>query len=127
MAAKTGLSDKQKQFVAEYLIDLNATQAAIRAGYSAKTAQEQGSRLLSNAMVAHAVADGAQKRIVKADVTAQDVIDGLYREATRVGDGASHGARVQAWGLLGKYHKLFTDRIEGKMLRAAVEWREEHP
>jgi hypothetical protein len=37
------LSEKQKRFVSEYLIDLNATQAAIRAGYSAKTAQQQGS------------------------------------------------------------------------------------
>jgi len=37
------LTPKQKRFVEEYLIDLNATQAAIRAGYSEKTAQEQGS------------------------------------------------------------------------------------
>ena len=39
--------DKQKRFVDEYLIDLNATQAAIRAGYSPKTANEQGSQLLA--------------------------------------------------------------------------------
>ncbi len=106
------LNEKQKRFVAEYLIDLNATQAAIRSGYSAKTAQEQGSRLLSNAIVAEAIAKGAEKRIRKAEITAQDVLDGLYTEATRTGEGASHGARVQAWGLLGKYHKLFTDKIE---------------
>lgn len=106
------LTAKQEAFVAEYLIDLNATQAAIRAGYSEKTAQEQGSRLLSNVMVAQAIADGASKRIQKAEITAQDVLSGLYLEATRTGDGSSHGARVSAWGLLGKYHKLFTDRIE---------------
>jgi hypothetical protein len=106
------LTEKQKRFVAEYLIDLNATQAAMRAGYSPKTANEQGARLLANASVRQMVAEGAQKRIRKAEVTAQDVIDGLYKEATREGDGASHGARVSAWGLLGKYHKLFTDRIE---------------
>lgn len=106
------LTPKQQQFVAEYLIDLNATQAAIRAGYSPKTANEQGARLLANASVAQLVAEGAEKRIRKAEVTAQDVIEGLYTEATRVGEGASHGARVQAWGLLGKYHKMFTDRIE---------------
>lgn len=41
------LTDKQKKFVEEYLIDLNATQSAIRAGYSPKTANEQGARLLS--------------------------------------------------------------------------------
>lgn len=45
------LTDKQELFAREYLKDLNATQAAIRAGYSAKTAQEQASRLLSNVMV----------------------------------------------------------------------------
>lgn len=109
------LTDKQQRFVAEYLIDLNATQAAIRAGYAAKTANREGSRLLSNVDIADAVAAGAQKRVQKAEVTAQDVIDGLYREAIREGEGSSHGARVSAWGLLGKYHKLFTDRIEAEV------------
>ncbi|MDR1563892.1 MAG: terminase small subunit [Oscillospiraceae bacterium] len=42
------LTAKQESFVAEYLIDCNATQAAIRAGYSVKTANEQASRLLAN-------------------------------------------------------------------------------
>lgn len=45
------LTTKQQKFADEYLIDLNATQAAIRAGYSSKTAEQQGSRLLSNAKV----------------------------------------------------------------------------
>ena len=51
------LTPKQERFVEEYLIDLNATQAAIRAGYSAKTAEAQGSRLLSNVNVSALVAD----------------------------------------------------------------------
>lgn len=45
------LTDKQKRFCEEFIIDLNATRAAIRAEYSAKTAQVQSSRLLSNVMV----------------------------------------------------------------------------
>lgn len=45
------LNPKQRRFVAEYLIDLNAAQAAIRAGYSEKTAKEQGARLLTNVNV----------------------------------------------------------------------------
>nr|CAJ1762460.1 terminase small subunit [uncultured phage] len=49
------MTKKQKLFVEEYLIDLNATQAAIRAGYSPDTAQEQSSRLLSNVMIKSAV------------------------------------------------------------------------
>lgn len=47
----TKLNDRQARFVDEYLIDLNGTQAAIRAGYSAKTANEQASRLLVNVSV----------------------------------------------------------------------------
>ena len=45
------LNEKQKRFCNEYLIDLNATQAAIRAGYSSKTASEQSSRLLRNVKI----------------------------------------------------------------------------
>lgn len=49
------LTDKQKKFVEEYLIDLNATQSAIRAGYSPKTANEQGARLLANVSIQEAI------------------------------------------------------------------------
>ena len=53
--SKQELTAKQQRFCEEYLIDLNATQAAVRAGYSAKTANEQGSRLLTNVSVASAI------------------------------------------------------------------------
>ena len=56
------LTPKQNRFVDEYLIDLNATQAAIRAGYSAKTAHSCGPRLLANAGVAAAIALAKQAR-----------------------------------------------------------------
>ena len=71
---KPKLSPKHTRFVQEYLIDLNATQAAIRSGYSAKTAQEQGSRLLSNAKVAAAVAAASAKRGEKLGITAERVL-----------------------------------------------------
>lgn len=109
------LNTRQEQFIAEYLIDRNATQAAIRAGYSAATANKVGPRLLVNVGVANAIAEGARKQLKKAEITAQDVLEGLHLEATRTGEGSSHGARVSAWGLLGKYHKLFTDRIEAEI------------
>ena len=48
--------NKQERFVEEFLIDLNATQAAIRAGYSEKTAKSQGQRLLTNVDIAAAFA-----------------------------------------------------------------------
>lgn len=62
------MNPKQARFVAEYLKDSNATQAAIRAGYSKGSAQVTGSRLLSNAMVAEAI----QKRAARLDEAAFD-------------------------------------------------------
>ena len=50
------LTNKQLKFIDEYLIDLNATQAAIRAGYSKKTANEQGARMLANVSISEVVA-----------------------------------------------------------------------
>jgi phage terminase small subunit len=63
------LTPKQQRFVAEYLIDLNATQAAIRAGYSAKTATEQGSRLLTHVQVAAQIADGKARQLAAVQTT----------------------------------------------------------
>jgi phage terminase small subunit len=71
------LSPKQQRFVAEYLIDLNGTQAAIRAGYSRKTACEQAARLLANAKVAEAVAAGKADRGERLEITADRVLQEL--------------------------------------------------
>lgn len=75
------MTPKQQRFVEEYMIDLNATRAAIRAGYSARTAQEQGSRLLSNVMVAKAVEQAAGARAQSTGVTAERVLQELSRLA----------------------------------------------
>lgn len=74
-----GLTHKQARFVAEYLIDGNATRAASAAGYSARTAQEQGSRLLSNVMVAEAVAKGQKAALSKAGLSA-DLVRNRLRQ-----------------------------------------------
>lgn len=67
-----GLTAKQKRFIEEYLIDLNATQAAIRAGYSPKTANEQGARLLANvsvrACIDRALAERSRRTGINADL-----------------------------------------------------------
>lgn len=68
------LTDKQRKFVAEYLIDLNATQAAIRAGYSEATAHSSGPRLLENVGVAAAIAERTEKHAAKLDITAEKVL-----------------------------------------------------
>jgi phage terminase small subunit len=75
------LTPKQQRFVTEYLIDLNATQAAIRCGYSEATAKSQGSRLLTNADVAAAIAAGQAQRFARAELTADRVLEELRRLA----------------------------------------------
>lgn len=68
------LTAKQALFVAEYLIDLNATQAAIRAGYSKRTAEWQGPQLLGKTHVASAVAESMKARSDRTEVTADRVL-----------------------------------------------------
>lgn len=73
------MNDKQALFVAEYRKDLNATQAAIRAGYSAKTAAQQGERLLRNVEISAAVAKSTQQQLDKAELSAVRVLEELRR------------------------------------------------
>ena len=108
----TKLTLRQELFVAEYLVDLNAKQAAIRAGYSARTAEQQAYQLLQKTSVANAISTKVSERAAMLDVSAERVLRGLLAEATFFGEGSSHGARVSAWGLLGKYHSLFVDKAE---------------
>ncbi|CQJ65569.1 terminase small subunit [Yersinia enterocolitica] len=68
------LTPKQELFCREYLKDLNATQAAIRAGYSEKTAQVQSSRLLSNVMVQQRVGELAAERNIRVGIDADYVL-----------------------------------------------------
>lgn len=76
------MTPKQARFVDEYLIDLNATQAAIRAGYSAKTAYSQGERLLSNVEVRAALMEARQKRSEKTGIDAAWLLTRLAEEST---------------------------------------------
>jgi phage terminase small subunit len=77
------LTPRQSAFVREYLIDLNATQAAIRAGYSEKTACEQGAQNLAKLNISRAIADGQAKLAEKSSVSAQWVIDNLVEVSQR--------------------------------------------
>lgn len=66
------LNAKQERFVAEYLIDSNATQAAIRAGYSTRSAMTHGHRLLKNAEIQARLAEMRGAVAERAEVTAAD-------------------------------------------------------
>jgi len=77
------LTPKQRRFKDEYLVDTNATKAAIRAGYSKKTAQQQGARLLLNVVIRAAI-DAAQNAISeKTGLTAEWVVERLRIVAER--------------------------------------------
>ena len=75
------LSPKQQCFVAEYLVDLNATQAAIRAGYSPKTAKEQATRLLSKAHIRDAVAVAMAERSRRTGINQDRIVQELAKIA----------------------------------------------
>lgn len=129
---KTELTPKQKLFCQEYLKDFNATQAAIRAGYSKKTARSQGQRLLTNVDVQTYIAD-VNKKITKTnimDITeiqerltmlARGEVDEEVVVVTNTGDFTSEpqiikkkvGAKdqVKALELLGKANSLFVDKV----------------
>ncbi len=107
------LTAKQKAFVAEYLIDLCATQAAIRAGYSEKTARSQGQRMLTNVDIARAVATGQARRSERTEVTQDYVLTAIkdtieqYRGG---GEGSNPNAVLKGAELLGRHLAMFTDK-----------------
>lgn len=86
------LTAKQQRFVDEYLIDLNATQAAIRAGYSPKTADQQASRLLTNVKVRAYLAERQGDRGRRLEIS-QDMV---LRELAKIG--FSDIRKVVRWG-----------------------------
>ncbi len=138
------LTPKQEAFVREYLIDLNATQAALRAGYSPRTSNEQGSRLLANVSVRFALNQAMKERGERTKVTGDRVLMEIERLAmfdpkdlTRLtgprdiedlpedirraivgwswdknGNFTVKMAKEKALEMLGRHHKLFTDKIE---------------
>ncbi|MDP9572400.1 UNVERIFIED_ORG: phage terminase small subunit [Agrobacterium larrymoorei] len=75
------LSEKQSRFVEEYLKDLNATKAAIRAGYSEKTAHSQGPRLLENVGIATAIEKAKAQRSERTQIDADWLLKRLADEA----------------------------------------------
>ena len=131
------LKAKQARFVTEYLIDLNATSAAIRAGYSQKTADRQGHRLLKKAEVAREVQKAMDERAKRKQLSQDYVLDGIIETIERCKQAAPVEDRegkpvyvetpagkiapvfrfepyavLKGYELLGKHLKLFVDRSE---------------
>lgn len=94
------MTKKQKIFCDEYLVDLNATQAAIRAGYSAKTAYSIGSELLKEpeirARVDKALAERSKRTGINADRVLAELAKVAFMDATDVIDTQTGGVRENA-------------------------------
>lgn len=130
------MTPKQEKFCQEYVVDLNGTQAAIRAGYSPRTANEQSTRLLAKVHVQKFIADLKQDQAVRTQITADYVLSGLKEVADRcmqrspvmVGHGKDRRQAIdeqgrhvwefnaiganKAFELLGKHLALFRERLE---------------
>jgi phage terminase small subunit len=126
-----GVTPRQEKFCVEYLIDLNATQAAIRAGYSDKTAYSMGQRLLKNVEIQSRIKKMRDEYYDKTIMSAKEV-EYLLSKAGRgelkeevvvvegLGDGVSAAQiikkrlsakdRIKALELMGKRHHLFEDQ-----------------
>ncbi len=118
------MNPKQARFVDEYLIDGNATQAAIRAGYSPKTARFIGSENLTKPHIMAAVNAGLAVLARRNALTQDEVIAGLRKEATREGEGSSHAARVSALAKLGEALGMFKQVIRTEDEDYRKEWDE---
>jgi phage terminase small subunit len=116
------LNAKRAAFVREYLKDLNATQAAIRAGYSAKTAYSIGGRLLKEVEVAQAISKKQTHLDGKAIATRVERQQFWTRVLLGMEEDAKMADRLKASELLGKSEADFTDKLEhsGTMSIAVV-------
>lgn len=130
------LTDRQKEFVRQYLVDLNATKAAIRAGYSERTAYSVGQRLLKNVEIQRAVAAAQAQRARRVEVTQDYVLSNLVEVVERTMQRApvldrkgeqvtdEEGRAVwtfdakganRALELLGKHLGIFTDKVKAEV------------
>lgn len=125
------LTAKQVRFVQEYLIDLNATQAAIRAGYSQKTAKQAGTENLSKPAIKEAVADAQYKRAKETSIDAAWVLKRLSAEAEAdmadLYDDAGQLKPIKEWPLIWRQGLVAgvdiaeeTITVDGKTERRAV-------
>lgn len=116
------LTAKQALFVKEYLVDLNATQAAIRAGYSANSAGVTGCENLIKPNIQNAIQEAMQERKKRVEITADSVLesiiliqqDAMQKETNEEGvqKMINHAAALKAGELLGKHLGIFIDKKE---------------
>lgn len=110
--AESGLTSKQACFVAEYLVDSNATRAAIAAGYSERTAARIGSELLTKPLLKAAVNAGRKRIAKKLELSAEKTLSDIDRVARKAERAKDYGQALRGHELIGKHLKLFTEKHE---------------
>ncbi|MDM5264691.1 terminase small subunit [Sulfurovum sp. XTW-4] len=98
------LTQKQKRFCEEYLIDLNATQAAIRAGYSENTAKEMGYENLTKPHIANFISEKQKEVRDRNEITVDFVVNGI-RDIAVLGEHENN--RLKAYEILGKHLGIY--------------------
>ena len=118
------LTSKQSKFVREYAIDGNATQAAIRAGYSKQTAHSQGPRLLENVEVAKALADDHQRHAKRCNITIDSLTAELVADRKLARSLDQPSPAITATMAIAKLHGLDVNKVEhtGKEERKIILW-----
>ncbi len=114
------MTPKQERFVQEYMLDLNATQAAIRAGYSAHTADVQGPRLLGNVGVAAAIQAAQVEFRERMEVSKESVTKQLNTAYDMAEANGQTAVMVQATMGIAKVHGLLVDKTEEVKPTAAM-------
>lgn len=109
------LTEKQALFVQEYLVDLNATQAAIRAGYSENTAYSIGNENLKKPEIAEKIRELMAEREERTNITQDKVLDelaevGFAKKNTVHGIRMKMSDKIKALELLGKHLGMFQDK-----------------
>ena len=105
------MTPKQTRFCEEYLVDLNATQAAVRAGYSPRTANQIASQNLAKLKIQHTIMELRQQITERTQVTIDRVLKRLAEIAFNDSE-AKHSDVLKACELLGKHLGMFTEKLQ---------------
>jgi phage terminase small subunit len=108
----TPLTPRELQFIAEWLVDKNAKQAAIRAGYSARSAGKTGFDLLQRPRVQAAVRKALKEQQTRTLITADQVLKDIHRISMTAEGRGEYMAALKGLELIGKHYKLFTEKHE---------------
>lgn len=106
------LTAKAQRFVDEYLIDRNGAAAAIRAGYSKRSAKQAAHEMLLKPEIAAAVAKAAEAQQKRTLITADQVLLDIQDIGDQALKASDYAQALRSRELLGKRYKLFTEKVE---------------